>query len=136
MPLFTEQDAESFLLNLIQDGSTEQIQGSDRAAAKQITRTVGYLPLALELIGGFVSSTVLTLNTFVASYENFDRRLIFNNDTQHSRTRAYERLINTTWTFQLQYISSESRMLMDMIAFLHPSGIPLYFFEARRREDM
>ena len=136
VPLLTQFQAQNFLLNLVQNSISEPLPATDQAAAQQITEAVGCLPLAIEMIGRFVASTAMTLGSFVTSYRDFDYRFLFGDGIHDFGVQEYERSINTTWTVGLPHISDQSRMLMEMIAFLDPDGIPLSLFEAKDKADM
>ena len=124
-------DAINLLLirsKLSADGhSDDKIYG----VAAEITRELGYLPLAIEQAAGYIREVSKNIFKFLPSYRQ-------NRKTHHARIskgnrKYYSESLATTWRLSFQQIektSSDASKLLQLLAFLNPDGILMDFLEA------
>lgn len=135
---FSDKEGEAFLLSLVhQDGGdARKFPDGERSTALQISKTLGNLPLAIHLVGSYVSSTGMTLSRFVETNKDFEREFIFNEAPHHGDAQEYQQSINTTWTLKLQSTTDSARLLMDILAFLDADGVPSILFSEKSASDL
>ena len=134
VPLFTVQESSQFLLDLVLNHSDEQASAEDARAAVQIAASLGWLPLALHLVGSHIAYVHSSLSVYLPKNGKTIRQFVFAENTTYPV--SYTSPISTTWTLRLDMLPSASQLLADMVAFLDADGVPLYLFEARPWEDM
>jgi hypothetical protein len=139
---FSLHDGENFLLSLLQDNENRCISEEDRETASKISQAVGNLPLALNLVGRYISSTGMSSRRFLDTNRHFERDFLFNEATHLWDAQSYQNSINTTWTMNISPPGSKSVLdnntlsLIQMLAFLDGDGVPLSLFLAKKRDDM
>jgi hypothetical protein len=130
---FNETESREFLLKLVYNENAEQVDHSN--AADQIATTLGHLPLALDLVGSYAAAAGMTLPRFLEVHSKFDRKFIFQDPTNLCwDAKAYQRSLNNTFTFNFDYMDPVSRLLIDIVAFLDPDGVPTALFHPKSRE--
>lgn len=139
---FNEIESREFLLKLVYNEDAEQADLAKSTwhsnAADQIATSLGHLPLALDLVGSYAAATGMTLPRFLEVHREFDRKFIFQGSTSlHWDAQAYQRSLNSlnnTFTFNLEFMDPISRLLIDIVAFLDPDGVPTALFHPKPRE--
>lgn len=134
---FNKTESREFLVKLVYSEDAEQVDFNESAsnAADQIASALGHLPLALDLVGSYAAATGMTLPRFLEVHCEFDRRFIFQGSTSlHWDAQAYQRSLNNTFTFNLEFMDPISRLLIDIVAFLDPDGVPTTLFHPRLPE--
>jgi hypothetical protein len=135
-------DGKNFLLSLLQDNENKCSSEEDRETASKISQAVGNLPLALNLVGRYISSTGMSSRRFLDTNRHFERDFLFNEATHLWDAQSYQNSINTTWTMNISPSGSKSVLdnntlsLIQMLAFLDGDGVPLSLFLAKKRDDM
>lgn len=112
---FDESVGAAVLLTLVnQDTSSPENQ----SAAKQITQTLGGLPLALNQIAGFIIKQRLALKDFLPLYERNSAKI-------HSRKSqsSYNHSLDTVWEMALEKLSGDASRLQKLLAFFDPDKI-------------
>ena len=139
---FSLHDGESFLLSLLQDNENRNSSEEDRETASKISQAVGNLPLALSLVGSYISSTGMSSRRFLDTNRHFERNFLFNEATRLWDTQSYQNSINTTWIINTSppgskpVLDNDTLSLIQMLAFLDGDGVPLSLFSAKERDDM
>ena len=139
---FSLHDGENFLLSLLQDNENRCSSKEEREIASKISQAVGNLPLALNLVGRYISSTGMSSRRFLDTNRHFERDFLFNEATHLWDAQSYQNSINTTWTMNISPPGSKSVLdnntlsLIQMLAFLDGDGVPLSLFLAKKRDDM
>jgi tetratricopeptide (TPR) repeat protein len=98
---------------------------AQRHAAEQLAETLGYLPLALEQAGAFLTAKKARFQDYLTSYRKRHLELL-----QESRpvTGDYPESVATTWALnfrEVEKVSEASSDLLRLSAFLSPDNIPL-----------
>ena len=113
---FDESVGAAVLLMLVnQDTSLAENQ----SATKQISQTLGGLPLALNQIGGFIVKQRLTLKDFIPLYERNAAKI----HTRKSHSGYYNHSLSTVWEIALEKLSGDASRLQKLLAFLDPDKI-------------
>jgi tetratricopeptide (TPR) repeat protein len=116
-----EEALEFILVRTGRDG----VEITDKEAAKKLVAELGYLPLALEQAGAFLSSTKTRFKDYFAAFQN--RRLELLNKSKPV-VGNYPESVMTTWAMNFQEVEHTSSAAADLLrfsAFLHPDAIPL-----------
>ena len=108
---------------------------------KHICQSVGHLPLALDILGSFIANCEISLQRFVETYDGFERDLLFDGSIRPCDPNPCQKSINATWSLantlsKNPIAEKKARTLIQMLAFLDASGVPLSLFEKKRAEDM
>ncbi|KAI9811064.1 MAG: hypothetical protein M1827_005646 [Pycnora praestabilis] len=93
--------------------------GRNQSAAKDITKALGGLPLAINQISGFLVQQKLSLEAFLPLYER-------NSSKIHARKSAlsdYDHSLNTVWEIALNRLSGDARSLQSLLCFFDPDRI-------------
>jgi tetratricopeptide (TPR) repeat protein len=98
---------------------------AQRAAAAQLAEALGYLPLALEQAGAFLTAKKARFQDYLTSYRKRRLELL-----QESRpvTGNYPESVATTWAINFREVEELSEAASDLLrtsAFLSPDSIPL-----------
>ncbi|KAI9691662.1 MAG: hypothetical protein M1822_007733 [Bathelium mastoideum] len=142
MQPFSIEDGQNFLLKIIKGHAFNNVTEQELTTTKDICSSVGGLPLALDMLGSYIVSCGISLPRFVEMHPGFERDLIFDNNIKIEDAFSYQSSIDTIW--KLTRISSrcgavaegKARTLIQMLAFLDTSGVPLSLFEKKSQEDM
>jgi tetratricopeptide (TPR) repeat protein len=98
----------------------------DAAAAAELARELGYLPLAIEQAGAFLSQTAgFGLSKYLARFRAKSRDLL-----ARGQAFGYEGTIRTMWDMSLQRLRESQADAIDvlgLLAFLDPDDIPSAF---------
>ena len=94
-------------------------QPDNISAAKNITDTLGGLPLALNQISGFIVQQRLSLKDFLALYERNSAKIL----AKKSRLSEYEHSVSTVWEMALKELSGDAGNLQRLLAFFDPDRI-------------
>lgn len=98
---------------------------AERDAASQLAEELGYLPLALEQAGAFITAKKARFQDYLASYRKRRLKLL-----KEARPIAgdYPESVATTWAINFQEVEKVSEAASDLLrtsAFLSPDRIPL-----------
>ena len=113
---FDEEAGAQLLLDIT--GFNAELE-SNRSEAKDIARTLGGLPLALNQIGGFISQRKIPLQDFLPLYERNAAKI----DSRKTGLTDYEHTLSTVWEISLNRLSGDSIELLQVMAFLQPDSI-------------
>ncbi|GJD03450.1 transcriptional xre family [Colletotrichum higginsianum] len=120
-PLTADEGASLLLKHLRKmDNATN---GEDFEIAKEISRTLGGLPVAISHNAGYIEKSQRSLSEFVRKYARVEEsRHIWSKDCR-SWTNQYERTLETTWDLALGELNREIRDLTNILAMLDPDSI-------------
>jgi len=113
--VLSEEDAVTFLLTRTQD--------DDEATARALAADLGYLPLALEQAGGYITSSGRSLAEYRQLLAGQRAQLL----AQRSEESDYPETVATTWKVSLDAASAEEPAagdLLRLVAFLAPEDLP------------
>jgi tetratricopeptide (TPR) repeat protein len=113
---FSEAEAMRFLL--------EQTRQEDQESAATLTRTLGYLPLALEEAAAYIETTGRSLDSYLQLFEAHHTALMENTPP----VETYHSTLRTTLEVSLAQVDMENPtagVLLRHLAFLAPDDIPI-----------
>lgn len=114
-------------------GRSNDNAGETKAAA-QLAEELGYLPLALEQAGAFITAKHARFKDYLASYRK--RRLELLNESRPV-TGEYPESVATTWSINFGEVEKASAAASDLLrlsAFLSPDSIPFELITKGRSE--
>jgi tetratricopeptide (TPR) repeat protein len=119
---------------LLKRTEREASDGDEREAAAHLAKELGYLPLALEQAGAFISENGSRFGDYLSSYRKQRLELL-----NRARPIAgdYKESVATTWLMNFTQIESASPASADLLrisAFLDPDSIPLTLIIQARKQ--
>ncbi len=101
---------------------------SEKTAAQSLSEDLGGLPLAITHFAGYISRSQCTIHQISQAYR--DRAKSSHLWTAESVASAsmYAHTLATVWDLAWRRLSTDSQILLEMIAFLDPDGIPEELF--------
>lgn len=139
---FSMEDGQQFLINRVNRNRHTETTEQELTSVEYICQSVGYLPLALDIVGSYIASCDIPLPRFVETNRAFERDLLFDGSIGPFDRNSYQKSFNATWTLTNtlskhgSISEKKSRTLIQMLAFLDPSGVPLSLFEKKKTEEM
>lgn len=123
--LFSVEQGALFLLHraglLAPDAPLEQISLSEQERARQLSRELGGLPLALDQAGAYLEATKISLETYQSIYQQHTMELL-----NERRGQDHPNPVATTWALSFQRVEEKSAAAADLLrvcAFLAPDAI-------------
>ncbi len=92
------------------------------SAARDISTEVGGLPLAIAHIAGYIAQTSYTFTHFRAIAKQRHPQLWM--AEAPSTVRDYTKRLAIVWDFALEQLSQDAALLINILAFLNPDGVP------------
>lgn len=136
---FAQEEAESFLQRMTAPSCDQttmtgdsrpknwiEPDSSEFSAIRQIASSLGCLPLVLDIVGSYVASNGMSYDRFLTVHQDFGRGFVL--DSENS-VDTYQSSTENTWTFVKSYLAEEPLLLLQMLAFLDPDGVPTELFE-------
>ena len=101
---------------------------SEKEAAESLSQALGGLPLAMTHFAGYVTKSQCTIQQILNSFH--DRAKSSQVWTAESVESAsmYTHTLATVWDLAWRRLSSDSKILLEMMSFLDPDGIPEEMF--------
>ena len=126
-----EEDAITLLLKAADhDGIDDQ---QVREVARPITRTLGYLALALIQAGASIRHGICTLEGYLDVFASYRRQIM--NDDFVQGSDSYKYTVYTTWEVSVQKIESmatetavDAIQILQILAFMHFEQVPASMF--------
>jgi tetratricopeptide (TPR) repeat protein len=121
LPVWGQDEAIDFLL---QRTGRLDADDSERTAASDLAREMGYLPLGLEQAGAYMCAKQASFQSYIKSYRT--RRLLLLQNAK-PETGAYEKTVATTWSLNFEAVERESEGAAELLrvsAFFNPDRIP------------
>lgn len=134
VPPFTRAEGQRFLTSKILHDA--QVSSNDFEAAGLVTDRLGHLPLALDLVRSYIVASGMSLTSFLRAYTSFAPEFLFNHSTLHWDSQSYQRSVDTTWTFTLQTMNANTRLLIDILSLMDSDGVPLPMLRMASKEKM
>lgn len=94
---------------------------TEKALACETSAIVGGLPLAIATIGGYINESESSVEEFLDIMKRSSNAW---DDTQHTKTKHYEKTLGTVFDIALKELPTGTRSLIDILAFLNPNSIP------------
>jgi hypothetical protein len=115
LPFDENTSVEAFIRLVGRDPSST----SDRHAAREISRALGGLPLAINQISGFIVQQKLALKDFLPLYQKNAAKI----DARKLKRGDYGHTLSTVWELSLAQLSGISSTLQKLLAFFDPDKI-------------
>jgi len=115
LPFDENTSVEAFIRLVGRDPSST----SDRHAAREISRALGGLPLAINQISGFIVQQKLALKDFLPLYHKNAAKI----DARKLKRGDYGHTLSTVWGLSLAQLSGISSTLQKLLAFFDPDKI-------------
>ncbi|KAF2437990.1 TPR-like protein [Karstenula rhodostoma CBS 690.94] len=115
---FDDDFAAQLLLSLSQQPS------ENLSIARRVAKKLGGLALGLAHAAGVIRETPLSLSEFDELYDSRDGQIEIHALDSKQTVFQYERSLSTAWDVSFCSLSDESRMLLDLMFFMDPDGIP------------
>jgi NB-ARC domain len=132
VPVFSEVEGTAFLQTILERGSyTEE----ETISAKELSRALDGLPLALNLMGAHIRARNRKIGQFLIQYQNHSSDL-HRSSTSVSRNIYYSHSINTVWETSFGPLDFDSTTLMAVLSFLDPEQIPQELFTPKSTENL
>ena len=126
VPPFPAEDAVSFLLNRTHP---ETVGPEERLAAEELARELGFLPLALEQAGAYITAKQTRFQDYLATYRTRRLKLL---KKMGPVAGDYSHTVATAWVVNFQQVKQSSGASSDLLrltALLSPDAIPLELLE-------
>ncbi|KAL2200742.1 tetratricopeptide repeat domain-containing protein [Corynascus similis CBS 632.67] len=115
----SDADGGALLLKLTEPNGTSEEDAEE--IARNISRSLAGLPLAIAQMAGIICRQDLSLSEFQSIYEEDDDRMALYGTTYKTSTKGYEHSIATVWAFEK--LSLEAKGLLKLMLFLDPDVI-------------
>lgn len=109
------------------DASLEAASPADRSAAREISRIMGGLPLALDQAGAYIEETACSLSDYLERYQKRRPMLLDLRDFRGGVSTTHPQSVTTTFTLAFELVERTNPAAADLLrlcAFLHPDAIP------------
>ena len=115
---FDEELGARLLFKYLERGPADE---AEELLARETSRIIGGLPLAIATIGGYINESESSVEEFLHIMKRS-----FNawEDTQDTQTKHYEKTLGTVFDIALKELPPGARNLIDILAFLNPDYIP------------
>lgn len=130
LDVFSKDEAVDFLRKRISAvGNTKEYEFDDfKDKAPLLAKRLGYLPLALEQAGAYISIVKCSLSEYLDLLEEYGLD-VFDNEEKYSRPQDYEKVISTTWNISIACISDKgAKQLFRLCSYMDSEKIPVQFF--------
>ncbi|MFY9824086.1 MAG: tetratricopeptide repeat protein [Thermoanaerobaculia bacterium] len=119
LDVLEEEAAQEFLLARTKAGRRPTQEDPDQAAA--LARELGFLPLALEQAGAYITERRLTLAAYMEEWQLRHDQVLTWFDL---RVSHYPASVAVTWQTSVDRLSAPARRLLERLAWLGPEPIP------------
>lgn len=92
----------------------------DDTAARELCELIGGFPLAMTQISEFINDRGYSYREFLPVYKRSAEKIF----TRSAAPMQYEHTLDTVWNISFQKLSTESKALLDILAFFDPDSIP------------
>lgn len=127
---FEQADASKLLFKCLDRESKSE---DEEEAARQVSRHVDGLPLAIAAIGGYIQQSDLSIPEFL---DNLQRSSNAWEASAIGPAKRYEKTLETVFDIALNELDQKARMFINVLAFLDPDGIPEGIFIAHFRQPI
>lgn len=103
---------------------------SEAAAAKELFHLLGVLPLAMVQISEFINDRGYSYEELLPVYQKSANRIF----ARSGAPVQYEHTLDTVWNVSFECLSTESRALLNILAFFDPDLIPESILSNKRAD--
>ena len=100
----------------------------DDTAARELCELLGGFPLAMVQISEFINDRGYSYREFLPVYKRSAEKIF----TRSAAPMQYEYTLDTVWDMSFQKMSTESRALLDILAFFDPDIIPEWILSNKK----
>jgi tetratricopeptide (TPR) repeat protein/DNA-binding CsgD family transcriptional regulator len=117
-------------IELIQSLIRRKIGETEKEAAKDLVKILGYLPLALSQAGAYILQNQITIGEYLKLYKNDEQKLLADNSMPEGTNSLP---VAVTWNMNIEAIAKEVEItnqlspifdLLNICAYLSPEKIP------------
>lgn len=101
---------------------------SEKEAAENLSQALGGLPLAMTHFAGYVTKSQCTIQQILNSFCDRARSSQVWTAESIESTSMYAHTLATVWDLAWTRLSNDSKIVLEMISFLDPDGIPEEMF--------
>lgn len=133
----SEVASREILLKIAYEGTDENYKPTiaDMTTADKVANALGNLPLALDLVGSYAASSGMTLPRFLDVHNEYDRKFIFRDSASPRRdVQTHQRHLNSIFPSNRELLGPSTCLLIDLLAFFDPDGVPTALFHPKPRE--
>jgi tetratricopeptide (TPR) repeat protein len=124
LSVLAEADAVSFLLERT---GRRRPQADDAVRCAEVARELGYLALALEHAGAYIDKLRLTFSEYLERWRQKRPEVLRWHD---ARLIEYPASVAVTWQTTFAQLTEPEQRLLQVLAWLAPEPIPLFFLDA------
>ncbi|HZU70792.1 MAG TPA: helix-turn-helix domain-containing protein [Ktedonobacteraceae bacterium] len=109
------------------DASLEDASSADRSIAREISRMMGGLPLALDQAGAYIEETACSLSDYLERYQKRRPALLSLRDFRGGVSTTHPQSVTATFTHALESVERANPAAVELLrlcAFLQPDAIP------------
>ncbi len=109
------------------DAPLEAAPAADCSAAREISRIMGGLPLALDQAGAYIEETACSLSDYLERYQRRRPTLLDLRDFRGGVSTPHPQSVTATFTLPFELVERTNPAAADLLrlcAFLHPDAIP------------
>ncbi|KAI8158984.1 hypothetical protein K4K49_004321 [Colletotrichum sp. SAR 10_70] len=135
-PLSTEHGQEFLLKSIHPRLHKEALEDDeDFELAADIVKILDGLPLAISMVVGYVKESRCTLSDFLEMWEEKESRSRKPRKTSMSSGENVNTTVDSLWDIGIREVPSNSRKLLNILAFLSPDRIPKTLLVGDHEED-
>ncbi len=109
------------------DAPLEAASAADRSVAREISRIMGGLPLALDQAGAYIEETACSLSDYLERYQRRRSTLLGLRDFSGGVSTTHPQSVTATFTLTFELVERTNPAAADLLrlcAFLHSDTIP------------
>ncbi|QRW10033.1 kinesin light chain [Ceratobasidium sp. AG-Ba] len=101
----------------------EGMSPTDREAADVLFKSFGYLALAIMQAGAYIFCSQIAISQYRDMYVEHRQATLEKYNELLVKVDDYHRSVYTTWSMSYQLLSSQAQLLLQLVAFIHHTGI-------------
>jgi tetratricopeptide (TPR) repeat protein len=115
-------------VDLLLEGTQDRrkVKPSEQEDAINLSKRLGYLPLALQQAVGFIVTRRCSFADYLERWEKTDKKVI---EWHNELELKYPRSVATTWEMSFEEMESAGKALLKFICWLAPDPIPRSLFD-------
>ncbi|KAJ8132507.1 hypothetical protein O1611_g1115 [Lasiodiplodia mahajangana] len=119
IPTFNDDEGSRLILQIL----AREITDEERRSSLELTRKLGGLALALDLMAKQIRSRKTTITHFLPYYEGSHQSL-HRAPRRGIKNHYYSKDLETVWATSFERLESRAGLLMSMLCFFAPEAIP------------
>ncbi|KAI9772628.1 MAG: hypothetical protein M1840_000222 [Geoglossum simile] len=132
IPVMNEEEGSELLTKLL---ARKDYTDAEIGSAKELSQSLGGLPLALNLMGGQIHRRGKRIEQFLDQYRKYSSQL-HKASNSTSLDIYYHYKLDTVWLASFEPLEPESRTLLSILSFLAPDEVPLQLFLPEDKEGL